>query len=89
LGLAGWTVGVHGSVVPETVSRGSRLTAHRYALGETIPGSRAPAPDLRISRAVPQCDRREAVTAQPHPVRTPVTTGGGTVLTAMSQPMAR
>ena len=59
------------------------------ALGETIPGSRALAPGLMISRAVPRCDRRQAVTAQPHPVGSPVATGGGTVLTTMSHPMAQ
>ena len=42
-----------------------------------------------ISRAVPRCNRRQAVTAQPHPVGSPVATGGGTVLTTMSQPMAQ
>jgi hypothetical protein len=41
------------------------------ALCETKSGSRAPAPGLIISRPLPRCNRREAVTAQPHPVRTP------------------
>ena len=59
------------------------------ALGETISGSRAPAPGLMISRAVPRCNRREAVTAQPHPVGSPVATVGGTVLTTMSQPVSQ
>jgi hypothetical protein len=42
-----------------------------------------------ISRAVPRSDRRQAATAQPHPVGSPVATGGGTVLTTMSQLMAQ
>ena len=42
-----------------------------------------------ISRAVPSSHRRQAATAQPHPVGRPVATGGGTVLTSMSQPMAQ
>src|SRR5262249_53698942 len=45
------------------------------ALGETIPESRAPDPDLMISRADPSCDRRQTVTAQPHPLESPVATG--------------
>jgi len=40
-----------------------------------------------ISRAVPRCNRQQAVTAQPHPVRSPVATGGGRGLATMSQPM--
>jgi hypothetical protein len=39
-----------------------------------------------ISRALPSSHRRQAATAQPHPVGRPVATGGGTVLTSMSQP---
>jgi hypothetical protein len=41
-----------------------------------------------IPRAIPRGDRRQAVTAQPRPVRSPVATGGGTVLTTMCQPQA-
>jgi len=54
------------------------------APGEIIPGSRALAPGLMISRAVSRCDRRQAVTAQPHPVGSPVATGGARVLTPES-----
>src|SRR5689334_16658319 len=50
------------------------------ALGETISGSRAPAPGLIITRAVPRCNRREAVTAQPHPVGTPWRLAAGHVI---------
>ena len=42
-----------------------------------------------ISRAVPRSDRRPAATAQPHPVGRPLATGGGRVLTTMSQPMVQ
>jgi hypothetical protein len=42
-----------------------------------------------ISRAVPSSHRRPAATAQPHPVGRSVATGGGTVLTSMSQPRAQ
>jgi hypothetical protein len=42
-----------------------------------------------ISIAIPRRNRRQAVTAQPHPVGRPVATGGGTVLTTTSQPWAR
>ena len=42
-----------------------------------------------ISRAVPSSHRRQAATAQPHPVGRPVATDGGTILTSMSQPRAQ
>ena len=54
------------------------------APGETLPGSRALAPALMISRAVSRCDRRQVVTAQPHLVGSPGATGGARVLTPES-----
>ena len=42
-----------------------------------------------ISRAVPRSHRRQAATAPLHAVGCPVATGGGTVLTSMSQPRAQ
>jgi hypothetical protein len=47
-------------------------------------GSRPLTPALMISKAVPRCDRRRAVTSQPRLVGSPVASGGGRVLTAMS-----
>jgi hypothetical protein len=45
------------------------MSSARKALGETIPGSRAPAPGPMISRAVPRRDRRQAVFGQAHVAR--------------------
>ena len=59
------------------------------ALGETIPRSQALARGRMISRAIPRSNRRQAATAQPHLVGRPVVTGGGAVLTSMSQPRAQ
>jgi hypothetical protein len=42
-----------------------------------------------IFRAVPRSNRRQAATAEPHPVGSPVATGGGRVLTTMSEPRAQ
>jgi hypothetical protein len=42
-----------------------------------------------ILRAVPRSKRRHAATAQPDLVGSPVATGGGTVLTTMSQPLVQ
>ncbi len=56
---------------------------------DAIPGSRAPAPGLMIGRAVPRSKPRQAAGVQPHSVRSPAATVGGTVLTTMSQPMAQ
>jgi hypothetical protein len=53
-----------------------------------IPGSQAPALCLKILRAVPS-HRRQAATAQLHPVGSPVATGGGMVLTTTNQSMSQ
>jgi hypothetical protein len=63
-------------VLSVEVSAGAEAPATK-TLGETIPGSLAPAPGLMISRAVPRSKRRQAATAQPHRVGSPVATGSG------------
>ena len=40
-------------------------------------------------RSVPRSKRRQAASAQPHPVESPVATCGGTVPTSMSQPIVQ
>ena len=42
-----------------------------------------------LSRAVPGCNRRQAFTAQPHPLGNPLATGCGRVLTTTSHPWLR